>query len=145
MDHTTKYDDIINLPHHTSTKRARKPMPDRAAQFSPFSALTGYEDAIQETGRLTEQKVELTEESKAALNIKLQQISQNIRETPFVTVTHFLQDKRKAGGKYVQTSGYVRRIDEYHGTIIFTDQTEIMIEHILKIDLRAIYPDRNKE
>ena len=93
------YEDIINLPHHTSTKHPRMTKSARAAQFSPFAALTGYDDAIKETGRLTDKKIELTEEEKLILNDKLLTINNNLKNNPKVIITYFEHDKTKEGGK----------------------------------------------
>ena len=92
------YDDIIDLPHHVSSTRPRMPMIDRAAQFQPFRALTGYEDAVRETARLTDRRIELTEEEKARLDAALQRLMDSISSRPQVSVTWFQPDKRKAGG-----------------------------------------------
>ena len=100
-----EYDDIIGLPHHVSSTRPHMPMLDRAAQFQPFRALTGYEDAVQETARYTDEKVELTEDEKALLDMELQRLSDDIANRPQVTLTYFRSDKRKAGGAYVTTTG----------------------------------------
>ena len=97
-----KYDDIINLPHHVSITRPHMPMRDRAAQFMPFRALTGYEDAVRETARLTEERVELTEEERSVLDGKLQKLVDALPGHPAVTLTYFQPDKRKAGGAYVK-------------------------------------------
>ena len=93
-----KYDDIINLPHHVSASRHRMSMQERAAQFQPFRALTGYEDAVHETARLTDERVELTEDEKALLDAKLQELADRIDRHPLVTLTYFQPDKRKTGG-----------------------------------------------
>ena len=96
-----QYNDIIDLPHHISTTRPRMSMLDRAAQFSPFAALTGYDAAIKETGRLTGQRIELTEECRAVLDRKQQVLLENLAEHPEVSVTYFVPDERKSGGAYV--------------------------------------------
>ncbi len=131
---THKYDDIINLPHHESARRAGMPMKDRAAQFSPFAALTGYEDVIEESGRLTQSAVELTESSIQQLNEKLQNLAQNCHLNPQVRVTYFEQDRRKDGGSYVTVTGCVKRIDPYEQILRLTDGREIPIEAICHID-----------
>ncbi|MBR2431755.1 MAG: hypothetical protein IKB23_02460, partial [Clostridia bacterium] len=105
---THKYDDIINMPHHISHTRPRMSNYDWADQFSPFAALTGYDAAVKETERLTDQKLELTDDEKIALNEKLQIIIENIDNIPNVTLTYFEPDKRKAGGKYITKSGKVK-------------------------------------
>lgn len=126
------YDDIINLPHPTSTKHPRMSLYNRAAQFSPFAALTGHEEAIAETARLTERKIEQSEDVINRLNEKLQIIADNF-ETE-VTITYFVPDERKSGGAYVSHTGTVKRIDDYERTVVMTDKTVIPIEQISEID-----------
>ena len=128
-----KYEDIIDRPHHTSTTRAQMPISDRAAQFSPFAALTGYDDAVKETARLTESWVELDEGSKMLLNGRLQELKEHLKEQPEVTVTYFRPDARKAGGSYVTITGKVKKINEYERLIIFTDGSFIPIDRIYDI------------
>ena len=105
-----RYDDIIDLPHHVSTTHHRMSMLERAAQFQPFRALTGYEDAVRETARLTDDRVELTEDEKALLDGKLQRLADNLASHPLVTVTYFQPDKKKAGGEYVTTTGQLKKL-----------------------------------
>lgn len=100
-----KYDDIINLPHHVSTKHQRLSMEQRAAQFAPFAALTGYGDAIKETARITEDRIELDDEEKIKLDNKLKKIQNNISNKPKVIVTYFVPDIRKSGGEYITKVG----------------------------------------
>ena len=128
-----KYDDIINLPHHVSSTRPRMPMLDRAAQFQPFRALTGYEDAVQETARLTDEKIELTEDEKAILDVRLQKLADEITRQPKVTLTYFRPDKKKAGGAYVCITGQLKKIDDYEGTLILMGGERILIEDIVDI------------
>ena len=129
---THRYDDIINLPHPTSANHPRMALYDRAAQFSPFAALTGHDAAIKETARLTEQKIELSEDTISQLNEKLQIVADHL-ETE-VTITYFVPDERKSGGAYVSYTGIVRRIDDYEHTLIMTDKTVIPIEQISEIE-----------
>lgn len=129
---THRYDDIINLPHPTSANHPRMSLYDRAAQFSPFAALTGHDAAIKETARLTEQKIELSEDTISRLNEKLQIVADHL-ETK-VTITYFVPDERKSGGAYVSYTGIVRRIDDYEHTLIMTDKTVIPIEQISEIE-----------
>ncbi len=133
LKQTHKYDDIIGLPHHTSAHRAGMPMIDRAAQFSPFAALTGYEDVIDETGRLTESATELTEGSKQALNEKFLILAERCRVTPQVTVTYFEPDRLKSGGSYVTVTGRLKRVDTYDQVLRLTDDREIPMEAIRNI------------
>ena len=108
-----KYDDIINLPNPTPTCKPRMSALDRAAQFAPFAALTGYEAVVAEAARLTDARLELSEDMKTILNEKMQMIVDNLDNEPFVTITYFVPDKRKAGGAYVDVSGIVKEIDGY--------------------------------
>lgn len=130
-----KYDDIIHLPHHVSSTRAHMPMLDRAAQFMPFRALTGYEDAVQETARLTDEKIELTEDEKNLLDRELQKLADRIDDHPQVTLTWFRPDKRKAGGAYVTTTGQLKKIDDLEGALILVSGERIVIEDILDIQV----------
>ena len=125
-----KYSDIIDLPHHVSAKHPHMSSEDRAAQFSPFAALTGHEAAIKETARLTNERLELSEEVIAQLNEKINIIRNNIGIEQNVLITYFVPDAKKAGGSYVTYSGIVKKVDEYEHTIIMTDQTVIPIEQI---------------
>lgn len=131
---TDKYDDIINLPHHVSENRPHMSMIDRAAQFSPFAALTGYEDAVKETERLTEQKISLNETEINLLNDKLNFIQENIKSRPIVSITFFVPDNRKNGGSYSTVIGTVKRLDTYEKVIIMTDGNVIPVEDILQIE-----------
>ena len=125
-----RYNDIIDLPHHVSTTRPRMSMIDRAAQFSPFAALTGYDAAIRETGRLTDERIELSEESRAALDRKQQILLDNLADHPEVSVTYFVPDERKSGGAYVTVTGRVRRIDEYRRRLLLMDGRNISLDEI---------------
>ena len=128
-----KYDDIINLPHHVSATRPHMPMIDRAAQFMPFRALTGYEDAVRETARLTDEKIELTEDEKAILDMRLQKLADEISSQPKVTLTYFRPDKKKTGGAYLTVTGQLKKIDDYEGALILMGGERILIEDILEI------------
>lgn len=132
-----KYDDIMDLPHHVSATRPQMLMIDRAAQFMPFRALTGYEDAVQETARLTDERVELTEDEKALLDAKLQRLTDRLASRPQVTLTWFQPDKRKTGGAYVTTTGQIKKIDDFEGALILLGGEHILIEDILDIQLTA--------
>lgn len=131
---THQYDDIIGLPHPVSATHPRMTMNERAAQFSPFAALTGYDAAIQETARLTSEKIEPDEDSKAALDTKQQLLLDRIGEQPEVTVTYFLPDERKHGGVYVTVTGNVKKIDAYERSMIMTDGTIIPLDDILEME-----------
>lgn len=130
-----KYDDILHLPRHISSKHAPMSRYDRAAQFSPFAALTGYDGVIQEAGRLTDTAAQLDEGSMALLDEKLRQICLRLAETPRVTVTYFQEDSRKAGGAYLSATGRVKKIDSYGQNLVFTDGTAISIGKIYELDL----------
>ena len=130
-----KYDDIIGLPHHVSSKRPHMPMLDRAAQFQPFRALTGYEDAVHETARHTDEKVELTEDEKALLDVKLQRLADDLADRLQVTLTWYQPDKRKAGGTYVTATGQLKKIDDLEGALILASGERIVIEDILDIQV----------
>ena len=135
MKATHKYDDIIDLPHHVSDHRVRMPIGDRAAQFSPFAALTGYDDVILETARLTDFQTDLDEGEKLLLNEKLQRITQMLEDNPRITVTWFRDDDRKSGGAYVSYTGQVKKLDTYEQTVVFTDGTVIPVRLIYHIDI----------
>lgn len=137
MKYTNKYDDIIDLPHHVSKSRPRMSIHDRAAQFSPFAALTGHGAAIKETERLTEHRIELDENQKSVINEKLQMIFEQVEKHPEVSITYFVPDQRKTGGKYITTEGRVMKVDGYHRTLIFEDQTLVPMADILDIEQRT--------
>lgn len=130
------YDDIIALPRPVSPTRARMPRANRAAQFSSFAALTGFEASIDETARLTDPRIELGESDMDILNAKLQILSDRIAERPEVAVTYFLPDEKKDGGAYVTARGPLRRIADAEKTLVFADGTTIMMGDILDIELR---------
>jgi hypothetical protein len=129
-----KYDDIIHLPHHVSDHRAPMSMMDRAAQFSPFAALTGYEAAIAEATRLTDRRIELDENRRAELNERIRIIQDNINTCPPVTITYFEEDLRKTGGAYVSVTGRVGKISAYERSVIMEDGLEIPFEDVLEIE-----------
>lgn len=129
------YDDIIDLPHHVSATRPRMPTLDRAAQFAPFAALTGYGAAIAETGRQTEERIELDEQEKAVLDGQLCMIRERIRERPVVTLTYFQPDERKAGGAYVSETEPVKRIDAYGRFVVLMSGRRVPIDDIVAIEI----------
>ena len=129
-----KYDEIMGLPHHVSKTRPQMPMSDRAAQFAPFAALTGYYAAIKETGRLTDERIELDVEALSALDMKYQLLMEALDEAPEVTITYFQPDERKAGGKYVSAVGTVKKIDDFERRITMRDGTRIPMDDVLSID-----------
>ena len=129
-----KYDEIMGLPHHISKTRPQMPMSDRAAQFAPFAALTGYDAAIKETGRLTDERIELDVEALSALDMKYQLLMEALDEAPEVTITYFQPDERKAGGKYVSAVGAVKKIDDFERRITMQDGAKIPMDDVLSID-----------
>lgn len=133
---TDKYDDIINLQHHVSSTRPHMPYIDRAAQFSPFAALTGYDDAIKETARLTDERVELDEYMKDILRDRLQIITDRLKEHPEITITYFRPDEKKNGGAYVTVIGAVKKLEEYERILVMTDGTQVPIYEIISIEGR---------
>lgn len=128
------YEDIINLPHHELTTRQRMPRINRAASFAPFAALTGYDDAVKETARLTSERIELDEGTKEILNDKLRIALDKADEQPEISITYFLPDTRKSGGAYVTVKAVIKRIDEYERLVIFTDKSTIPIDDIYEIE-----------
>ena len=129
-----KYNEIMGLPHHVSKTRPQMPMSDRAAQFAPFAALTGYDAAIKETGRLTDERIELDVEALSALDMKYQLLMEALDEAPEVIITYFRPDERKAGGKYVSAVGAVKKIDDFERRITMRDGTRIPMDDVLSID-----------
>ena len=129
-----QYDDIINLPHHVSATRPQMSMINRAAQFSPFAALTGYDAAIRETGRLTDSRIELSEDSRADLDRKQQLLSDRLAEHPEVSVTYFVPDGKKAGGAYVTVTGNVKKLDDFQRLMVLTDGTVVPVDEILALE-----------
>lgn len=127
------YEDIINLEHPTSKKHPRMSMEARAAQFSPFAALTGFEDELEETGRLTDSKINLTEEEKTVIDSKLQTLLNKINEHPTATITYFVKDKLKEGGMYCVHKGDIKKIDCFEKKVVFMDDCSILIEDIFEV------------
>ena len=130
-----RYDDIIQLPHHQSTKRAHMSLHDRAAQFAPFAALTGHEAAIEETARLTENEIMLDETAIADVNDKLYEISQHLAEQWSVSITYFKPDRKKQGGAYLTDVGVIRKINETEQFILMDSGMRIKMEQIIKIEV----------
>ena len=126
----SEYDDIIDLPRPKS-KHEPMPMSDRAAQFSPFAALTGYGDAIDETARLTDARIELSEEERAELDYKQQYLA--TLDAPTVTVTYFVPDERKTGGAYVTHTGTLKRVDEVESMVVFKDGLRVPLDEVMDI------------
>lgn len=132
-----RYDDVIYRQHPTSKKHPRMSNMNRAAQFAPFAALTGYEESIEETTRLTDRRIELSEYEIEELNAKLNFIQEHIKERPEVTITYFQPDERKEGGEYITITGRVRRIDEVNGAVVFGDERTIFIDVITNLCFKS--------
>lgn len=126
------YSNIIDHPHHQSLKRPHMSMTKRAAQFSPFAALTGYGDAVEETGRLTSEKITLDDDAVSALNDKLQRA---VNDGAVIAITHFVSDLRKSGGEYLISSGTVKKVDTVENRLIMDDGTVISIDDIFDISV----------
>ena len=139
MKNENRYDDIINLPHHVSENHPHMSLYDRAAQFSPFAALTGHGAAIEETARLTEERIELDESRKEVINEKLMFVSGFSEDAPEIMLTFFVPDGRKFGGEYVSVTGKVKKIDSYKHDVIMTDGKIIPIENIYDIRFEHEY------
>ena len=133
MRYERQYDDIINLPHHISKKHPQMSLFARSAQFAPFAALTGYEDAVKETARETYERIEIEDELKSILDSKLQIILGQIKNKPGISFTYFIADSKKDGGKYVVVTGLVKKVDLYNQYIYLADNTEIPINEIIDI------------
>ena len=129
-----KYDDILHLPHPVSARHPRMSMQERAAQFSPFAALTGYGEVLRETGRLTEDWMELDEAAKAELDRRLRLLAASLDQRPTVTATWFQPDERKAGGAYVTVTGRVRKLDESASVLVLEDGTRIPIRRLVSLE-----------
>ena len=128
-----KYDDIIMLPHHVSKKHPQMPLLNRAAQFSPFAALTGHDAAIQETQRLTDSFIEIGGSREIKLNEQLLLIRHNLDKRPELKITYFQPDERKSGGSYITVCGRIKKIDEYNRQMIVVDGTVLPRDHIFSI------------
>ena len=128
-----EYDDIINLPHHVSKNHPPMPMMNRAAQFAPFAALTGYDAVINETGRLTVGFIELDENKKEQLNRRIAELMETIDEQPSVTITFFKPDERKSGGSYFTVSGQLKKVDEFNQILVMEDDMVIPFNCIFDI------------
>ncbi len=127
------YEDIISMQHHISVRHPHMSMIDRAAQFSPFAALSGHSEAVNETARLTDSRVELDENVKVILDEKLAILQEKIKSNPLIVITHFEKDIQKSGGRYISTQGIIRKIDTYERRIILQDGTIILIDDIYDI------------
>ncbi len=129
-----RYDDIINLPHPDPKNHPRMSRQNRAAQFAPFAALTGYGDAIEEAARLTDARIELTEAEQNALGEQIERLKARLRERPAVTITFFRPDSRKQGGEYLSVTGRIAKIRDFEQNILMEDGKVIGFEDILEIE-----------
>ena len=132
----SRYDDIINLPHHVSPTRQRMSMHDRAAQFAPFAALVGYDEAVAETARLTEARPELDEQEQRTINECLAYIADHIHEQPEVRIKYFVPDEHKSGGAIIEVSGKVKKISATDGILMFADGNSLLIRDIICISTK---------
>lgn len=130
-----KYEDMLYMPHKVSSTRPQMEVSVRAAQFSPFAALTGYEAAIEETKRLTEAFVELDESRKEELNKKLQVLMEQAEEKQTAVITYFKPDKRKEGGEYIEVIGKLKKVNFYEQCLVMEDETIIPLAHIYEIEI----------
>lgn len=129
------YKDILHLPHYVSNRRPHMPIVDRAAQFSPFAAVVGYDNAVKEAARVTDLKKELDEMEKAVIDDQLREIEARLPESSEVEIVYYKPDEMKAGGRYVSKVGKVKKIDTYEREILMEDGTVVAIEEIYNIDL----------
>lgn len=129
-----KYDDIINLPHHESTKHPKMPALDRAAQFQPFAALSGHDAAVRETARLTEDRMELDENQKEELDVHLQLLREQLAQKPQAGITYFVPDAKKDGGAYITITGTILKIEQDRHQVIMENGTVIPINDIYGIE-----------
>ena len=132
---TDQYDDIIHLPHHVSSTRPRMSAIDRAAQFSPFAALTGYDTSIKESARLTDARIELDDSQKEEIGEKLRLVTG--QPDAEIKITYFLPDTKKTGGEYVLAAGTVKKVDKYERMIIMGDGKQIPIDEVIDVDCDA--------
>ena len=132
------YEDMLELSHPVSKTHPQMPRRDRAAQFAPFAALTGYEEAVREAARFTEEKMILDEHSKEQLDWKLRCLQEKVKEKPTITVTYFLKDEKKKGGKYVTVTGVLKKIDGYTHQFVLESGEEIPVEDIVSLEFENI-------
>ena len=131
---SNKYDDIINMEYHKSTNRPHMSLHDRAAQFAPFAALTGHEEAIEETARLTDEKIILDEVAKETISRNLYEISMNLDKKWNVSITYFKPDRLKEGGVYLTDVGTVKKIDQVEKLVVMDNGMKLNIEAIVGIN-----------
>ncbi len=134
------YDDILHLPHPVSSTRRRMTAEERAAQFAPFAALTGFGAVIVETARTTDARIELDEYGRERLDARLRTLQEALADEPVVTVTYFVPDERKEGGAYVTVQGAVKKLDVYERQIVFTDGRAVSFDDLYALD-GAVFDD----
>lgn len=127
------YDDIINIKNYKSKKRPQMSIYNRSAQFSPFAALTGYEESIDEASRITLNKSTISQDDKKILDIKFNILNDNLNEKPLVNIIYFIDDLKKQGGKYISKEGYIKKFDYNEKLVVFDDNTKIKISNIMDI------------
>lgn len=132
------YEDIIKLPHYEPKFHPRMTIYNRSAQFAPFAALTGYDDKVSEAARLTDDEIELSEDLKNHIDIKLQIVNEHIKDNREITILYFEKDKRKRGGKYIKYKGIVKKIDLIENTIKFKDNFKINLDMVLDVEINFI-------
>ena len=135
MNAQLKYSDIINLPHHVSTVRPHLSREQKAAQFAPFAALTGFDDDVKETARLTDKRIEIDDGLKEVLSNKLNIINKNIKNKHLVKITYFVEDNKKDGGKYIDITGVVKKINLFDNYVLLNDNIKVNIIDIIDIDI----------
>lgn len=131
----SNYDDIISLPHHVSKNHRPMSVADRAAQFMPFAALTGYDAKIKESSRLTEERIDLDESEQEELNMKLQALKERLAYGPIAKITYFKEDEHKEGGTYLTVKEEVKKIDDCEHRLILKDQTVIIFENMISLEI----------
>lgn len=129
-----RYDDLLDLPRHVSVTHPHMTLYDRAAQFAPFKALTGYEDDVEETARLTDRRIELDADTIERLDARLRLLEEHLADAPTVSITYFLPDKRKDGGSYETVTGIVKKIDAIKRILVLRSGQQVPIEDICDID-----------
>ena len=128
-----RYDDMIYMPHFKSKKRPQMSLHDRAAQFAPFAALTGYDESISETSRRTDRQIRLSESEKAELDRRFRILSRHIDEHPEVTIRYFVPDERKTGGSYETATFRARAIDLYERALVSEEKEKYALDYILEL------------
>lgn len=136
----TEYSDIFDRPHHVSSKRPQMSRSNRAAQFSPFAALTGYDSLVAESARVTDQRVELSDEEYEVLNKRLNYLQDHLSEMPVVQVLYFEPDYKKDGGSYVEFSGNIKRVKALDGVLLTSTDIEIPFQHIVELSGEIFAP-----